>query len=346
MPLCDLYLPQASALLAPSTDTAPTLRAGLAIAHRTVPDAARAQAVRVHLPSSDAVMKVPGVGTAVRMLILALALLPPLGHAQAPAGADPAAPAAMLALRYDESIDPAGYWVSEKLDGVRALWDGQRLRFRSGRELVAPAWFLAALPATAVDGELWLGRRRFDELSGLIRREDPQDPAWRGVRYMLFDMPGGAGDFSTRLQALRELVAAAAVPWLQLVPQQRVADRAALQRQLDATVAAGGEGLMLHRADAHWESGRSAALLKLTPWLDAEARVVGYVPGKGRLQGKVGALRVEAADGRRFRIGSGLTDAIRANPPALGALVTYRYRELTPAGQPRFPRYLRERTLP
>lgn len=289
-------------------------------------------------------------------MILALALLPPLGHAQAPAGADPApaplgatpaaAPAAMLALRYDASIDPAAYWVSEKLDGVRALWDGQRLRFRSGRELVAPAWFVAALPASALDGELWLGRRRFDELSGLIRREDPQDPGWRSVRYMVFDQPGGAGDFSARLQALREGVATAAAPWLQLVPQQRVPDRAALQRLLDDTVRDGGEGLMLHRADARWQAGRSDALLKLTPWLDAEARVVGYVPGKGRLQGKVGALRVEAEDGRRFRIGSGLTDALRANPPPIGALVTYRYRELTPAGQPRFPRYLRERTLP
>ena len=305
-------------------------------------------------PPSLALTLKPTVGAAT--LILALGLSPPPAFAQAPAAADPApvtrsdttpsAPAVMLALRYDPAIDPAAYWVSEKLDGVRAMWDGQRLRFRSGREIVAPAWFLAALPAAPVDGELWLGRRRFDELSGLIRREDPQDPAWRAVRYMLFDQPGGAGDFSTRLQALRALVATAAVPWLQLVPQQRVPDRAALQRLLDHTLAAGGEGLMLHRADAHWQPGRSDALLKLTPWLDAEARVVGYVPGKGRLQGKVGALRVEAADGRRFRIGSGLTDVIRANPPALGALVTYRYRELTPAGQPRFPRYLRERTLP
>ena len=282
------------------------------------------------------------IAPCLRAVALALALASGLPSALAA----PVAPPLLLAevLRGDVAL--ADYWVSEKLDGVRALWDGQRLRFRSGREIVAPAWFIAALPATAVDGELWLGRRRFDELSGLIRREDPQDPAWREVRYLLFDQPGAAGDFSTRLQALRELVATAGVPWLQLVPQQRVPDRATLQRLLDDTVRNGGEGLMLHRADAHWQPGRSAALLKLTPWLDAEARVVGYVPGKGRLQGKVGALRVEAADGRRFRIGSGLTDAIRANPPALGALVTYRYRELTPAGQPRFPRYLRERTLP
>lgn len=291
---------------------------------------------------------------ALRVLILALGLLPALTLAQAPAVAAPppperaeaAPPAPMLALRYDASIDPAACWVSEKLDGVRALWDGHRLRFRSGREIVAPAWFLAALPPTALDGELWLGRRRFDELSGLIRREDPQDPGWREVRYMLFDQPGASGDFSTRLEGLRVIVAAADVPWLQAVAQQRVPDRAALQRMLDEIVAGGGEGLMLHRADARWQPGRSDVLLKLTPWLDAEARVVGYIPGKGRLQGRIGALQVEADDGRRFRIGSGFTDATRATPPALGALVTYRYRELTPAGLPRFPRFVRERSLP
>ncbi|HRP24162.1 DNA ligase, partial [Thauera sp.] len=222
-------------------------------------------------------MRIPCSGPAVRILILALALLPTTGLAQAP-HSDTAlsTPAAMLALRYDASIEPAAYWVSEKLDGVRAIWDGRRLRFRSGRELVAPAWFIAALPATALDGELWLGRRRFDELSGLVRREDPHDPAWREVRYMLFDQPGATGDFSARLHALQEIVAAAGVPWLQMVAQQRVPDRAALQRLLDDTVAGGGEGLMLHRADAHWQPGRSAALLKLTPWMDAEARVVGY----------------------------------------------------------------------
>lgn len=288
----------------------------------------------------------PRIGPTLRAVVIAACLLPTTGLAPAAGTPDATEPSAMLALRDDGKLDPSGYWVSEKLDGVRALWDGQRLRFRSGREIVAPAWFTAALPATPVDGELWIDRRRFDALSGLIRREDPQDPGWRQVRYMLFDQPGGAGDFSARLQTLRKIVATAAVPWLQMVPQQRVADRAALQRLLDETVAGGGEGLMLHRTDAHWQPGRSDALRKLTPWLDAEARVIGYVPGKGRLQGKVGALAVEADDGRRFRIGSGLTDALRAAPPPLGTLVTYRYRELTPGGQPRFPRYVRERTLP
>lgn len=250
-----------------------------------------------------------------------------------------------LAAPYRDEIDPAAYWVSEKLDGVRALWDGQVLRFRSGGRIPAPAWFVAALPPRPLDGELWIERRSFERLASAVRKQQPVDAEWRQVRYMVFDLPGEPGTFTQRIERIRE-IAAAGPPWLGAVEQFRVADRQALRRRLDEVVAAGGEGLMLHRADAGWVAGRSGVLLKLTPWLDAEARVVRHLPGKGRLQGLLGALEVEGADGRRFRIGSGFTDAQRQAPPPVGALVTYRYRELTARGLPRFPRFLRIRDLP
>lgn len=255
-------------------------------------------------------------------------------------------PAAMLAGRWREGLDPAAYWVSEKLDGVRACWDGQRLRFRSGRPIPAPGWFIAALPDVPLDGELWLGRGRFEAVSGLVRREAVDETGWRSVRYMVFDTPGAAGSFDERLTRLRGIVERAGLPWLQAVPQFRVVDAAALAATLDAVLAAGGEGLMLHRADARWENGRSEALLKLTPFLDAEARVVGHLPGRGKYAGMVGALEVETPDGRRFRIGTGLSDADRRAPPPLGSEVTYRYRELTGGGLPRFPVFVRIRNVP
>ncbi|WP_019916095.1 DNA ligase [Methyloversatilis discipulorum] len=258
--------------------------------------------------------------------------------------ADPLPP--MLAQRAPADIDPTPYWVSEKLDGVRAHWDGQALRLRNGAAIAAPAWFVAPLPGYPLDGELWLGRGRFDELSGIVRRERSTDADWRAVRYMLFDLPDADGDFSQRLTRMQQLVEVIGVDWIRAVPQQRLADRAALQALFDAVVAGGGEGLMLHRVDAHWTSGRSDALLKLTPFLDAEATVLAHLPGKGRHRGRLGALEVVDAAGRHFRIGSGFTDAQRAAPPAIGAVVTYRYRELTPRGQPRFPVFLRERLLP
>lgn len=256
------------------------------------------------------------------------------------------APAVMHGESYLDTVDPADYWVSEKLDGVRAIWDGDALRFRSGRVIVAPGWFVAMLPDHALDGELWMGRRSFDRLSGLIRREAPDHPDWRDVRYMLFDLPGAAGEFSSRVERMREIVAIVGNPSLQAVQQFRVSDRNELKRRFDDVVDGGGEGLMLHRASAHWVPGRSAAILKLTPSLDGDALVIAHLPGKGRLTGMTGSLLVETPDGRRFRLGSGLSDAQRDDPPPVGTWVTYRYRELTPGGLPRFPRFLRQRHLP
>ena len=255
-------------------------------------------------------------------------------------------PPLLLAERYRDGIDVSNYWISEKLDGVRAVWDGRVLRFRSGNPVPAPQWFLDGLPAEALDGELWLARGRFDELSAIVRRKAPVDAEWRHVRYMVFELPAAAGSFTERIARMRAIAAAAQRPWLMAIPQFRLADVAALKKKLGEIVRAGGEGLMLHRADAAYETGRSAILLKLTPWLDAEAVVVGHIPGKGKHAGKLGALRMEMPDGRRFSLGSGLSDALRRDPPPHGTLVTYRYRELTPKGMPRFPSYLRVRDNP
>lgn len=253
------------------------------------------------------------------------------------------APTLLLAERYHSDIDVSRYWVSEKLDGVRAIWDGKALRFRSGNPVPAPRWFIEALPSQPLDGELWLARGSFDQLSAIVRRQVPDDAEWRRVRYMIFELPEAAGGFSERIELIKVVTAAANLPWLQAVSQFRVPDAAALQKKLRDIVRQGGEGLMLHRADAAYETGRSSALLKLTPWLDAEATVIGHLPGKGKYTGLLGALRMGMSDGRQFSLGSGLNDAQRRNPPPVGTLITYRYRELTQNGMPRFPRYLRVR---
>ena len=279
------------------------------------------------------------IALCLRAVALALALASGLPSALAA----PAAPPLLLAEVLRGDVVLADYWVSEKLDGARALWDGQSLRFRSGRPVPAPAWFIAALPPEPLDGELWLGRGRFAELSGIVRRQQPRDDEWRQVRFMVFEQPDGAGSFTERAERLKAIVARAGVPWLQVVEQFRVADRAALQARLEAVVAAGGEGLMLHRADAPYVTGRSDALLKLKPRLDAEATVLAHLPGRGRLAGMMGALLVETPSGVRFQLGTGFTDAERREPPPVGAQVTYVYRELTRDGVPRFASYWRRR---
>jgi DNA ligase-1 len=253
------------------------------------------------------------------------------------------APALMLPKVWQAGRSPVGFLVSEKLDGVRAFWDGTRLRFRSGLPMAAPDWFTAGLPKVALDGELWLGRGQFDRLSGMVRSAQPQDADWRELRYMVFDLPGAAGNFAKRASELQALVQAADKPWLQAVVQSRVESVAALQMQLKQLVATGGEGLVLHRADALWEAGRSDALWKFKPVQDEDARVVGHLPGKGRNAGRLGALLLEMPDGQRFALGSGFTDAQRESPPAVGTVVTYRWRDHTPKGLPRFASFLRVR---
>ncbi len=252
-------------------------------------------------------------------------------------------PTLIQAEVYQASIDPAEYWTSEKLDGVRAYWDGQRLYFRSGLPVPAPAWFTREFPKIALDGELWLGRGTFERLVGIVRKAEAVDAEWREVRYMLFELPGAPGTFGERAEAMRVLVEAARIPWLKTVEQFRVTDRKALMAKLDAVRAAGGEGLMLHRADALYATGRSGDLLKLKPYLDADATVIGHLPGKGRHAGRLGALIVLDDAGRSFRIGTGFSDAQRDHPPEIGSRVIYSYRGLTAKGLPRFPVFLRVR---
>ena len=256
-----------------------------------------------------------------------------------------AQPMLMHAKWWQGGQAPSAFLVSEKLDGVRAFWDGQALRFRSGRLIAAPDWFTVSLPKTALDGELWLGRGRFDELSGIVRHRVPVDADWRGVRYMVFDLPGSADTFSERTEHMKQVLLQAPQPWLQVVAQQRVPDAAALQNLLTQTVKDGGEGLVLHRANALWSPGRSDALLKLKPVPDEEARVVAHVPGKGRHQGRLGALLLEMPNGQRFALGTGFTDAQRTDPPSVGTVVTFRYRDRTPRGLPKFASFLRVRSV-
>lgn len=248
-----------------------------------------------------------------------------------------------LAMVWPQARSPQGFLVSEKFDGVRAIWDGQVLRFRSGRVITAPAWFLLALPPVALDGELWMGRGMFDRLSGLVRQAEPDESAWRDVKYLVFDVPGHAAPFAERARFVQSVLVQVQRPWLIPVAQATVQDVQELQTLLQRTVLQGGEGLMLHRADALWRPGRTDALYKLKPEPDEEGVVVGHQPGKGRLTGMTGALLLQTTSGQRFALGAGLSDALRRNPPPLGAWVTYRYRERTPSGLPRFASFLRVR---
>ena len=260
-----------------------------------------------------------------------------------PAWAAPQPAPLLLAVDAPPEIDPRGYLVSEKYDGVRAWWDGQALRFRSGLPIAAPDWFVAALPRQSLDGELWLARGRFEALVAAVRRQTPRDDEWRALRYMVFELPGAAGGFAARAERIRQIAESHGGGACVAVQQQALPDRAALAQRLQGVLDGGGEGLVLHRADAAYVTGRSSVLLKLKPLADAEAEVTAHLPGRGKHQGRLGALRLRTAQGVVFDIGTGFSDAQRASPPPLGAWVTYTHRGWTAAGVPRFASFSRVR---
>ena len=259
-----------------------------------------------------------------------------------------ARPALMLANRYHAGITLSNYWVSEKFDGVRGYWDGKTLRTRSGHTIAAPAWFTAGWPNIAMDGELWAGRGNFPTAVSTVRQQQPVEQAWRAMRFMVFDLPAQEGTFTQRIPVLNGVVSRIDQPWMQAVVHSRVGTHAALQSLLRNVVKQNGEGLMLHRGESMYQGKRSDDLLKVKTEDDAEARVVGHIAGQGKYAGQLGALLVEipAADGqpsRRFKLGTGLRDADRRQPPQLGAVVTFRYRGFNASGVPRFASFMRLR---
>lgn len=253
------------------------------------------------------------------------------------------APPLVLAEQFHNQIDLTGYWISEKYDGARAWWDGTRLLSRSGYTFHAPKWFTANLPKEVLDGELWIGRNRFQQLMNVIRDHEPDNTAWQDVKFMVFDAPQVSGYFSVRQQHIRDVLADIPDPWIQQVKQQRLGSHKSLQNLLSDITAEGAEGLMLQREELPYLAGRHNGLLKLKTYSDAEAKVLAHYTGKGKYKEVLGSLLVEDNNGVQFRIGTGFSDSEREAPPAIGSIITFRYQGKTNSGKPRFARFLRLR---
>ena len=246
----------------------------------------------------------------------------------------PGAPV-LLAQSWDGAQNPKGWWLSEKLDGVRAYWDGKQFLSRLGNVYHAPDWFLQGLPATPLDGELFLDRKSFQKTIAIVRRQDQSDH-WKSIRYLIFDAPAHGGKFEDRLASLKSLPV---LPYGAVHPHTRCTGKPHLEEELKRIEALGGEGLMLRQPESLYQIGRSSTLLKVKSFKDDEAVVIGHIPGTGRHKGRLGALQVRLADGTEFALGTGFSDKEREQPPALGATVVFRYQELSDSGVPRFPSF-------
>jgi len=252
-----------------------------------------------------------------------------------------APPKVLLANKYDKNKHQVGgWWVSEKLDGVRAWWDGEKFWSRLGNMFYAPEWFRDAMPKDQVlDGELFMGRRMFQETISVVRSQDESD-RWKDITFMVFDVPSqGKKPFEARIQVMKEVCHNR--PYTQFVEQRMITPEDDIAQMLKEIEELGGEGLMLRAPKSKYVGTRSNTLLKVKSFKDDEAKIIGYATeGKGRLKGMTGSLLVVNRDGKKFKVGSGLTDQLRETPPPIGAIITYKYQELTKAGKPRFPTYV------
>ena len=251
---------------------------------------------------------------------------------------DDEGPPVLLAHSWSTTIDLTGWWISEKLDGVRAYWDGKQFLSRLGNKFYPPAWFIESLPDHPLDGELWGGRKLFQRTVGIVKRQDAS-PLWKDLLYVVFDAPSHGGVFEDRMGHLRGTLDGKS-PYVRVHEQVVCSGLDHLRSELSRVEALGGEGLMARQPRSRYEAGRSNTLLKVKSFRDAEARVLGHAPGAGRHKGRLGALEVALADGTKFNVGTGFSDAEREDPPPIGSIITFRFQELSTGGVPRFPSFV------
>ncbi|MCK5870668.1 MAG: DNA ligase [Methyloprofundus sp.] len=254
-------------------------------------------------------------------------------------------PELMLAKVFQPSVKVTDYWVSEKLDGVRARWNGHQLISRGGILLIVPSWFVIDFPNTSLDGELWIARGKYQKTVSIIRKQKAHS-GWQQVKFMVFDLPEHLGIFSDRVAAMRDLNIQIQSTYLGFISQYQLGSNKELMLQLNAITDQGGEGLMLHHKLGLYHRGRSNDLLKLKLFTDAEATALDYRAGKGKFTGKMGAIKVKSDTGKVFYIGSGFSHKERENPPAIGSTISFRHQGLTDSGIPRFAVFIRVRNEP
>lgn len=247
----------------------------------------------------------------------------------------------LLAKTWNGETEVKGWWMSEKLDGVRAYWTGSQLISRTGNPFPAPKSFTENFPDTPLDGELWLGRDQFQQMLSIVRTKKISHKGWKKVRYYVFDAPKVKGGFEERQRFIKDWFINHRSLSTVVLSQERCQSRTHLFEKLKQIEALKGEGVMLRKPKSKYETGRSNTLLKVKSYRDSEATVVGYLPGKGKYSGMVGALMVKMLNGKQFAIGSGLTDQLRKTPPSIGTVITYKYYGLTQSGVPRFASYIR-----
>ena len=261
-------------------------------------------------------------------------------------------------LRLSEFKDQnvSGWLASEKLDGVRAYWDGENLLSRQGKKLNAPLSFTKNFPKFALDGELYAKGLKFEEIQANVMDKLPDEKAWSRLKFHVFDVPEASGGLLDRLEVLAKFLKNEPNDNLIIIKQIKMRDNAQFLKFTKDIIARGGEGAVVREPNAPYERKRSKNALKFKKFKDAECEVIAINKGSGKYANLAGSLTCRALGGKDdkekagepkegtiFKIGSGLSDEQRTNPPKIGSIITYKFQNLSSYGKPRFPIFLRVR---
>jgi DNA ligase-1 len=260
----------------------------------------------------------------------------------------------MLAETFDDSkgsVNLEGYFLSVKLDGVRATWVHNKLLSRGNHEYHAPEWFTRDFPKDHIlDGELWSPKLTFAQISGIVRRKEPRDAEWKQITFCVFEMPDPELEsipFHERTKLLHDVVKRAKSPHLAYIEQIKVRDFEEANKIYQQLVAQGHEGVVLRAPDSKYVHKRSKDMLKWKPIHTAEAQIVGFNEGEGKHKGHLGTFRVKYK-GKEFNLSGNMTDAFRRSftfrngrvvekPTLPCQTVMFEYMTLSPSGVPRQP---------
>lgn len=246
----------------------------------------------------------------------------------------------LMLLGTYQNQNVAGWVMSEKLDGVRGYWDGEKLLTRQNQQLNPPDYFIKDFPPFAIDGEIFSHRNEFERISSIVRSKE--DKGWHQLKLHVFDVPNAKGNLFERLAVLENYLQQQPSDYIAIIPQIPIKNQQHIQDFLANVEAQKGEGIVLRNPNASYENKRSNQILKLKTTLDEECTVIAHHRGTGQFANVMGAISCENHRGK-FRIGSGFNLAERENPPPIGSTITYKYRGVTKSGKPRFATYWREK---
>jgi DNA ligase-1 len=244
----------------------------------------------------------------------------------------------LLLLKTYKDQNITNWVMSEKLDGIRAYWDGKKLLTRSGKIINAPKWFIKDYPPFQIDGELWTKRNDFENIVSIVNDKIPSKK-WQTIKHYIFEVPNQSGDLFQRLSKAKPYEN----QYIKILEQIKVKDKNHLNKFLKQIESKNGEGVVVRDPKTEYINHRTTKALKVKSFKDDECIIIGYTKGTGKYENKVGAIKCKLKNGIIFKIGSGLNNDFREKPLPLETKITFKYQNLTKYGKPRFPVFLRER---